>query len=338
MAGKEETNVSAKGSLTREATEIWKSELESRRLQIDSLEAELVDVKAYLEFGSEEDARKELGVLSGRVRSTATMLRYLRSKARILAIPDDLPNVSCGVEQIELKGLNFLEKDGGSSSSGGASNTSPETRRYRGSLGIEDGAYTNEMLQSIEMVTDVLDSLVRRVTAAESETAVQKERALLGEEEISRKTIQIENLSLKLEEMERFAYGTNSVLNEMRERIEELVEETMRQREKAVENEEELCRVKREFESLKSYVSTFTNVRETLLSSERQFKTIEELFERRLVTKTTQLEGEKAQKEVEVQKLMEENVKLTALLDKKEAQLLALNEQCKVMALSASNI
>lgn len=56
------------------------------------------------------------------------------------------------------------------------------------------------------------------------------------------------------------------------------------------------------------------------------------------MTKTTQLEGEKAQKEVEVQKLMEENVKLTALLDKKEAQLLALNEQCKVMALSASNI
>ncbi|XP_010467596.1 PREDICTED: uncharacterized protein LOC104747631 [Camelina sativa] len=329
MAGKEDTtNLSAQESLIKEATELWKSELESRRLQVDSLEAELVDVKAYLEFRSEEDARKELGVLSGRVRSTATMLRYLRSKARVLAIPD-LPNV----EQIELN-----EKDGGSSSSAGDRSTNPETNRwYRGSLGVEDGAYTNEMLQSIETVTDVLESLVRRVTAAESESAVQKERALLGEEEVSRKTVQIENLALKLEEMERFAHGTNSVLNEMRERIEELVEETMRQREKAVENEEELSRVKREFESLKSYVSTFTNVRETLLSSERQFKTIEELFER-LVTKTTQLEGEKAQKEVEVQKLMEENVKLTALLDKKEAQLLALNEQCKVMALSASNI
>lgn len=44
------------------------------------------------------------------------------------------------------------------------------------------------------------------------------------------------------------------------------------------------------------------------------------------------------QKEVEVQKLMEENVRLSALLDKKEAQLLAMNEQCKVMALSASHI
>ena len=42
----------------------------------------------------------------------------------------------------------------------------------------------------------------------------------------------------------------------------------------------------------------------------------------------TQLEGEKAQKKVEVQKLMEENVKLTAVSDKKEAQLLALIEKC----------
>ncbi|ESQ50663.1 hypothetical protein EUTSA_v10022777mg [Eutrema salsugineum] len=322
MACKEDTNSSAQESLTKE-----ESELESHRFQVDSLEAELLNVKAYLEFGSEEDARKELVDLSGRVRETATILRYLRSKARILAIPS-----LAHVEQMGLKGLDLVEKDGDSSSSEDAA------RRHRdGSSGVEDGAYTSEMLQSIEMVTDVLESLVRRVTAAESETAVQKEMVLLGEEELSRKTVQIENLSSKLQEMERFAHGTNSVLNEMRERIEELVEETMRQREKAVENEEELCRVKREFESLKSYVSTFTNVRETLLSSERQFKTIEELFER-LVTKTTQLEGEKAQKEVEVQKLMEENVKLTALLDKKEAQLLALNEQCKVMALSASNI
>lgn len=54
--------------------------------------------------------------------------------------------------------------------------------------------------------------------------------------------------------------------------------------------------------------------------------------------KTTQLEGEKMQKEAEVQKLMDENMKLSARLDKKEAQLLAMNEQCKVMALSAANI
>ena len=35
---------------------------------------------------------------------------------------------------------------------------------------------------------------------------------------------------------------------------------------------------------------------------------------------------------------MEENVKLTALLDKKEAELLAMHEQYKVAALSVSNM
>ena len=62
------------------------------------------------------------------------------------------------------------------------------------------------------------------------------------------------------------------------------------------------------------------------------------LFRSRLAAKTSQLESEKMQKEAEVQKLMEENLRLTALLDKKEAQLLAMNEQCKVMALSSSHI
>ena len=58
----------------------------------------------------------------------------------------------------------------------------------------------------------------------------------------------------------------------------------------------------------------------------------------RLITKTTHLENEKAQKEAEVQKLMEENVRLYALLDQKEAQLLAMNEQCKFMALNNHGI
>ena len=87
-------------------------------------------------------------------------------------------------------------------------------------------------------------------------------------------------MSMKLGEMERFALGTNSILNDMRQRVADLMEETTRQRQRAAENEEELCRVKQEFESLKSYVSSLITVRETLLSSEKQFQTIEKLFER----------------------------------------------------------
>ncbi|PKI78068.1 hypothetical protein CRG98_001518 [Punica granatum] len=185
------------------------------------------------------------------------------------------------------------------------------------------------------MVTEVMENLVKRAVIAETETLVEKEKVSLGREEIKRKAVQIETMSLKLEEMERFAFGTNSILTEMKQRVEDLVEETSRQRQRAAENELELCRVKRDFESLKSYVNSLISVRETLLSSEKQFQTIERLFER-LVAKTSQLESEKSQKEAEVNKLVEENVRLTALLDKKEAQLLAMNEQFKVMALSSS--
>lgn len=194
-----------------------------------------------------------------------------------------------------------------------------------------------EILNSVQTVTDVMESLVKRVILAESESSNAKKKVSLGQEEIKKKAIQIETMSEKLDEMDRFAMGTNCILNEMRQRVEDLVEETSRQRQRATENEQELTRVKQDFESLKSYVSSLISVRETLVSSEKQFQTIERLFER-LVVKTTQLESEKMQKEAEVQKLMDENMKLSALLDKKEAQLLAMNEQCKVMALSASNI
>ncbi|CAD6249098.1 unnamed protein product [Miscanthus lutarioriparius] len=55
------------------------------------------------------------------------------------------------------------------------------------------------------------------------------------------------------------------------------------------------------------------------------------------VQKVMKLESEKAQKEVQVQKVMEENVRLHAMLDRKEAQLQAMSEQCKFMALNHHN-
>jgi hypothetical protein len=51
---------------------------------------------------------------------------------------------------------------------------------------------------------------------------------------------------------------------------------------------------------------------------------------------TEELESERAQKTAEVQKVMEENVRLRAMLDK-EAQLQAMSEQCKFMALNHHN-
>ncbi|GMP27185.1 hypothetical protein CsSME_00003290 [Camellia sinensis var. sinensis] len=318
MAFEEDADLSTVKSQLSQTQTMWKEDMERSQSQVDVLQAKLMEVKASIQ-GSEEDARKELEVLWRR---------------------------SCGIKQLDGVGLvdkNGVPVSGWSRNIDLSSFESLDDETWigisneYGSLDEQDGAYFGEVLKSVEMVTDVMENLVKRVIMAESETAIEKEKLTLGQEEIKKKVIQIESMSVKLEEMERFALGTNCILNEMRQRVEDLVEETSRQRQRAAENEQELCRVKQDFESLKSYVTSLISVRETLLSSEKQFQTIERLFER-LVAKTTQLESEKMQKETEVQKLMEENVRLTALLDKKEAQLLAMNEQCKVMALSASNV
>ncbi|XP_014510071.1 uncharacterized protein LOC106769105 isoform X1 [Vigna radiata var. radiata] len=322
----------------------WKQNIERSQSQVDVLEARIMEVKACI-HGSEEDARNELEVLWRRVKTTSTLLSYLKSKARIMAVPH-LAHTSCGIKKLD--GVGLVDKDG-IPLSGWSRNVDLSSfddpdeeswigiNRQLGSLEEQDAVYIGEILKSVQMVADVMEALVKRALLAESETRTEKEKVSLGQEEIMRKSAQLESMSMKLEEMERFALGTNGILNDMRQRVADLVEETTRQRQRASENEEELSRVKREFESLKSYVSSLITVRETLLSSEKQFQTIERLFER-LVGKTTQLEGEKMQKEAEVQKLMEENVRLSAMLDKKEAQLLALNEQCKMMALSSSNL
>jgi len=301
-----------------ETNETWIQEMERQQNQVSRLQEKLMEVTASIQ-GSDEDGKKELDVLRRRVKTTATLLTYLKSKARVMALPD-LAQTSCGVEELE----------GADEDTGSKLDTRQDSYDQK-----DEAAYIGEMLKSIHMVSDVMETLVKRVILAESETAMEKEKVCISQEEIRKKAVQIENMSTKLEKMESFALGTKGILEDMKQRIEDLVEEITRQTQRAEENEQELSRVKRDFESLKAYVSSLMNVRETLVSSEKQFQTMERLFER-LVAKTTQLEGEKMQKETEVQKLMEENVKLTAQLDKKEAQLLAMNEQCKVMALSFS--
>ena len=78
--------------------------------------------------------------------------------------------------------------------------------------------------------------------------------------------------------------------------------------------------MKNDFDSPRTYASTLVNVRENLLPSEKQFETMEKIFDRkkRRSRRTNQFETEKAQKEVEVQKAMEENLRLRAMVDKKD--------------------
>ncbi|KAF8410467.1 hypothetical protein HHK36_002996 [Tetracentron sinense] len=344
MAAEEDVDLLNLKSQLSQTNTMWKQEMERRQSQVDVLQAKLMEVKTCIQ-GSEEDTKKELDILWRRVKTTGTLLTYMKSKARVMAVPH-LAHTSCGIRHQE--GVGLVDKNGIPLSDWSrdvdlSSFDSLDEETWIGisnrhnSFNEHDGAYTGEILKSVQMVTDVMEALVKRVIMAESATTIEKEKVTLGQEEIKKKALQIESMSAKVEQMESFALGTNCVLNEMQQRVEEMVLETTRQRQRAAENEQELCRVKQDFESLKSYVSSLISVRETLLSSEKQFQTLERLFER-LVARTSHLEGEKMQKEAEVQKLMKENVRLSALLDKKEAQLLAMNEQCKVMALNASNI
>ncbi|RWR85936.1 hypothetical protein CKAN_01481400 [Cinnamomum micranthum f. kanehirae] len=323
---------------------MWKQELERHQSQVDALQAKILEVKACVQ-GSEENSKKELEFLWRRVKTTATLLSYLKSKARIMAVPH-LAHTSCGIRHQE--GIGLIDKNGTplsdwskdiDLSSFGSLEEEPwlGMNDRLGSFDEQDSAYTGEILKLVQMIRDVMEALVKRVIIAETEASIEKEKVNLGVEEIKKKALQIETMSAKVEEMEKFALGTNTVLNEMRQRVEDMVQETSRQKQRAAENEQELCRVKQDFEALRSYVSSLISVRETLLSSEKQFQTMEMRFER-LVARTTHLEGEKMQKEAEVQKLMAENVRLSALLDKKEAQLLAMNEQCKFMALNSHGV
>ncbi|KAM0057575.1 putative protein gravitropic in the light 1 [Helianthus debilis subsp. tardiflorus] len=134
--------------------------------------------------------------------------------------------------------------------------TSIRINSQHGLLVEQDASYMGEMLNRVQKVTDVMECLVKRVLVAELESNNAKQKVSLSQEEIKKKSIHIETMSEKLDEMDRFASGTNSILNEMRQRVEDLVEETCRQRQRAAENEQELTRVKQDFESLKSYVSS----------------------------------------------------------------------------------
>lgn len=287
MAANEDIDMPALKPQPSQTDELWKQDMQRNQSQLDVLQEKVMEVKACIQ-GSEEDARKELDVLWRRVKTTATLLTYLKSKARIMAVPH-LAHTSCGIKQLEGVGLvdkNGIPLSGWSKNVDVSSFDSPDEEswivmnRQHGSVDEQDAAYIGEMLKSIQMVADVMETLVKRVLLAESDTAFEKEKVTLGQEEIKRKSAQLENMSMKLEEMERFALGTNGILNEMRQRVEDLVEETTRQRQRAAENEQELSRVKQDFESLKSYVSSLISVRETLLSSEKQFQSIERLFER----------------------------------------------------------
>ncbi|XVF14534.1 hypothetical protein REPUB_Repub09cG0069500 [Reevesia pubescens] len=141
--------------------------------------------------GSEEESKKELDVLWRRVKTTATLLTYLKSKARVMDVPD-LAHKSCSIKLLERVGL--VDKEGTPLSGWSRSvdlssfvcldeETWMGISRQQGSLDEQDGAYISELINSVQMVTDVMEVLVKRVIMAESETTIEKEKVALGQED-----------------------------------------------------------------------------------------------------------------------------------------------------------
>lgn len=95
-------------------------------------------------------------------------------------------------------------------------------------------------------------------------------------EEIRRKTLQIDSMSAKDEEMQ----CVHMIFEWNAQKVEDMVQETSRRQTWAAKNEQEICHVKYDFEALTSYLSSLIIVIETLLSLEKKFQSMEKLFER----------------------------------------------------------
>ncbi|KAA8547473.1 hypothetical protein F0562_003663 [Nyssa sinensis] len=108
MAAEEDFESSILKSQLSQTPLTWKQEMERSQSQVDVLLAKLIEVKACIQ-GSEEDAKKDLEVLWRRVKTTATLLSYLKSKARIMAVPH-LAHTSCGIKQLD--GVGLVDKNG----------------------------------------------------------------------------------------------------------------------------------------------------------------------------------------------------------------------------------
>ncbi|EFJ27541.1 hypothetical protein SELMODRAFT_95859 [Selaginella moellendorffii] len=290
-----------------------------------------------------------LQVLQDRATTVETLLAYLKSKARVMALPR-YAFASCGIRKKE--GVGYVDKRGVPMADWlkGAATNPDENDCAGGARGLSDelvAAIESNVLRSLSergeveyvqrttvavaQVADAMEALLKRAIIAEAEVEVEQVRARMSEEEVTRKSIQIEEMWCRVEEMERVAVGTSGILKEMQVKLEDMEMETSRQRHRANENEQELSKVRRDFGILRSSVDSLVKARETIRSMERRIEEVERISER-LTARVGGLEAGKRNKEAEVQKLMLENDKLQARLDNKEAELAAVSEQVKMLA------
>eukprot|EP00252_Welwitschia_mirabilis_P026585 TRINITY_DN8770_c0_g1_i1.p1 TRINITY_DN8770_c0_g1~~TRINITY_DN8770_c0_g1_i1.p1 ORF type:complete len:328 (+),score=87.25 TRINITY_DN8770_c0_g1_i1:504-1487(+) len=287
---------------------------------------------------------KDIDSLCRRIRTTDCMLSYLKSKARIMCMPG-VANRSCGIKYEQ--GVGYVDRNGTPMADWcntlcGLSKEADTIHGQNGTIfNLEknlleqtEEEYVEQTAKDVMLVSDAMEVLLKRTIIAEAERTMERKRANETEDLVKRKALQIESMWTRVEEMEEVSKGTRKILKEMQGKLDDMERETSRQRQRATENEQELSRVRHDFEALRSNLENLTGVRESLLSSVKRIEEMEIVLER-LTDKATRLESSNKQKEMEIRNLMEVNHKLRASLDTKEAELSASREQCKILILES---
>lgn len=265
-------------------TVMWRA----RQTELDGRMEELRDCLA----GADSSGKQVVHALSRRIKATDTLLGYLRSKARIMVIPQ-YAFASCGIKNEE--GVGLVDKRGTPMSHWGDNldlqllerhvgllkpDNTEDSDMPHGLLDQGDGEYVERIASAVMQITEVMELLVKRAIVAESVLGAEKQKSQTSQQEIQEKCAQIEKMWARVEEMERVALGTTGALKDMQLKLEDMELETSKQRIRAADNERELSRVKHDFGILRSSVDNLVKARDRIRSMETRIQDVEKVSER----------------------------------------------------------
>ncbi|KAH9297370.1 hypothetical protein KI387_029052 [Taxus chinensis] len=266
----------------------WQGQMTRRQDREDILESELLKVKDCL-LNAEKRQKREVDLLRRRVKTADSLLSYLKSKAKIMSMPR-FGYISCGIKCQE--GVGFVDKKGvpmaewckdvnlslfesSKAKEIEENSVSKAKEDMIGSKEQSDEEYTEQIATTVMLVTDVMEVLLKRTIIAEAEIVLERKKANASQDQVKKKVLQVESMWARVEEMEKVAKGTSGFLKEVQQKLEDMEQETSRQKQRATENEQELCRVRHDFEVLRSSVDNLVGTRESHLSSEKRIQEME---------------------------------------------------------------
>lgn len=178
-----------------------------------------------------------------------------------------------------------------------------------------------QLAATVTEVTGVMGSLLRRATSAErtvKEVKGQLEACQVAAQERAR---EMGEMWEKVAAMEKSARATGSQLQEMQNRLSELSKETKMQRQRAVENEVEIASVRSQVSELRGGMEQLATSQETISVLENQLREMG----RTATGLSVRLDSLESLKDLETASLQSE-------LDVKEAELMAMGDQLRLLA------